>query len=43
MMRGLAASLLALSTVLLAGCESFGRGVTQAVLQNTDTAEDKRN
>ena len=43
MNRGLAASLLALSTLMLAGCESFGRGVTQAVLENTGSgAEDKR-
>ena len=40
----LAASLLALSTLLLAGCESFGRGVTQAVLDsNQENATDSRN
>ena len=40
----LAASLLALSTLLLAGCESFGRGVTQAVLDsNQENTQDSRN
>ena len=40
----LAASLLAVSTLLLAGCESFGRGVTQAVLDsNQENATDSRN
>ena len=40
-----AAPLLALSTLLLlAGCESFGRGVTQAVLDsNQENATDSRN
>lgn len=43
MIRSGSTALLLLAVLLLAGCESFGRGVTKAVLEGTDEpAEDTR-